>query len=877
MATLDSKDTYQTGNEEWTRSTFKNTTIHAQSSHISIGIKNFTEHSGVDNPNLWINGNGRSNVTLDYSGTIHSIDLTYDVNGHTRDGKTYYWYADGGHDKGSGGPDSLDTWIRDIAVLDATIGNDTIDLRALDTASRNFEMIQADEGDDTVHGSDYADTIFGEDGDDTLNGGDGNDFISGGDGNDTVDAGTGDDFVAMGGINGGEQEQVWLGEGNDTLSLGALASSNNGETFDADQSFYANLGEEGLNAALDVGMLALSASGGFGLGAQLGLVAAIDIAKTGSGILGDWLGSNMENAESGGYDSDESSFVKLMDGNLAEDTIILPLLDFDTIETGDAIGNYTKTLKLDAENGGKFLEFTFDSDILDDVEANFGVSDTAVSDFYNSLWQHYTQSIVTFAKDDLGNVTIHTGTAIDGSENEATADDYGDDLDALIAEVSGQLENGTQMSVMGNAFGLRADMTNSSRFAVGTDNSDSFQMGERSDLNGEYMAMGLDGNDLFIIDQANAFYLIDGGDGNDILNLSNMQEGGTGTLSQGVAIDLDGETLDTGYTGSYTNQVKNIENVVGTDLRDEIYGTDDANMLHGGGGNDEIKGEAGDDTIEGGAGDDVLRGQDGNDHVSGGDDNDQVHGGDGTDLLYGDAGNDLVKGGAGTDFALGGTGNDTLKGNDGDDQLTGGDGNDTLTGGADADLFRFATDETGNDTITDFDLGEGDSISISSEDGDADLSFAQNGSDVLISYDNDFGGTNTITVQNALLADVQAGTTESAQTVICTHMNKHGYISDEVYKWDSHYGANVLGETVIRGYHAWAIPFVTNVLEKSDLATRVVAPLARGWAHEMAHRCDPAAHPQGSVIGKTILAVGVPLCRALGKILRKHSGGQATI
>ncbi|MCT4553318.1 MAG: hypothetical protein N4A53_01385 [Pelagimonas sp.] len=876
MATLDNKETYQSGSEEWTRSVFKNTTIHATSNNSTIGIKNFTEHNGVDNPNLWIDGNGRDNVTLDYSGTIHGIDLIYDASGHTRDGETYYWYADGGHDKGSGGPSSLDTWIRDIAVLDATSSADTIDLRALNNESRNFDMILADDGNDIVHGSDFADKIFGEDGDDTINGGDGNDFISGGKGNDSVNAGAGDDFVSMGAINSGEQEEVRLGTGKDTLSLGALAGTNAAETFDADQSFLTNLAEEGLNSALDVGMFALNSSG-YGIGVQLGVVAAANIAKSGSGLFADWLGHNMANAESGDYDNDESSFVKLMDGNLAEDSILLPLLEFDTIETGEVIGNYTKTLKLDAENGGKFLEFTFDSGILSDVEANFDVSDTAISDFYNSLWQHYTHSIVTFAKDESGNVTIHTGTEIDGSENVASAADYGDAFDDLIAEVSGQLENGTQISVMGNAFGLNADMTNSSRFAVGTDNSDSFQMGERSDLNGEYMAMGLDGNDVFIIDQTNAFYLIDGGDGNDIINFSNMQEGSTGTVSQGVTIDLNAETLDLGYTGSYTNQVKNIENVVGTDLRDEIYGTDDANMLHGGGGNDEIKGEAGDDTIEGSNGDDVLRGQEGNDHVSGGDDNDQVHGGDGTDLLYGDAGNDLVKGGAGMDFALGGTGNDTVKGDGGEDQLTGGDGNDVLIGGADADLFRFFTEETGNDTITDFDLSEGDSITISTDGSDVNLSFAQSGSDVLISYDNDLGGTNTITVEDALLSDVQAGTTESAQTVICTHMNKHGYISDAVYKWDSYYGANMLGDTVIRGYHAWAIPFVTHVLEKSDLATRIVAPLAQGWALEMAHRCDPKAHPKGSVTGKTILALGVPLCRALGKILHKHSSAQAPV
>ncbi len=43
--------------------------------------------------------------------------------------------------------------------------------------------------------------------------------------------------------------------------------------------------------------------------------------------------------------------------------------------------------------------------------------------------------------------------------------------------------------------------------------------------------------------------------------------------------------------------------------------------------------------------------------------------------------------------------------------------------------------------------------------------------------------------------------------------------------------------------------------------------LARGWALEMAHRCDPENHPKGSLRGKTMLIIGVPICRGIGRCL----------
>ncbi|WP_368040320.1 calcium-binding protein, partial [Ruegeria atlantica] len=98
-----------------------------------------------------------------------------------------------------------------------------------------------------------------------------------------------------------------------------------------------------------------------------------------------------------------------------------------------------------------------------------------------------------------------------------------------------------------------------------------------------------------------------------------------------------------------------------------------------GSGNDIVLGGGGNDTIFGNAGNDVLRGDDGDDHL---------HGGNGNDIL------------------VGGNGDDRLYGGSGRDRLDGNNASDVLTGGSDADVFVFHTQwDTGNDIITDFELG----------------------------------------------------------------------------------------------------------------------------------------------------------------------------
>nr|VFJ51636.1 MAG: type I secretion C-terminal target domain (VC_A0849 subclass) [Candidatus Kentron sp. DK] len=99
--------------------------------------------------------------------------------------------------------------------------------------------------------------------------------------------------------------------------------------------------------------------------------------------------------------------------------------------------------------------------------------------------------------------------------------------------------------------------------------------------------------------------------------------------------------------------------------------------------------------------------------------------------------------------------NDTLHGGDGQDLLLGGDGHDILYGEEDADIFYFRDEDSGTDTIRDFDAAEGDRIDIAEflEDYDAAsddihdyIGTAQKGGDTYLNINPDGMGSDATTV-----------------------------------------------------------------------------------------------------------------------------------
>lgn len=135
---------------------------------------------------------------------------------------------------------------------------------------------------------------------------------------------------------------------------------------------------------------------------------------------------------------------------------------------------------------------------------------------------------------------------------------------------------------------------------------------------------GEDGNDIFLQDDETVSDDIDGGAGLDTVDYSAMIHPGRIVAPHeygfGIEADLSREWVRkaSALGVDYYDNVRNVENVIGTSMKDVLIGDAQANTLMG---------QGGDDTVRGGDGDDLL------------------FGGDGNDMLYGDAGNDTLYGG----------------------------------------------------------------------------------------------------------------------------------------------------------------------------------------------------------------------------------------
>jgi Ca2+-binding RTX toxin-like protein len=224
------------------------------------------------------------------------------------------------------------------------------------------------------------------------------------------------------------------------------------------------------------------------------------------------------------------------------------------------------------------------------------------------------------------------------------------------------------------------------------------------------------GADTIVADGGSGEDNISGGAGDDSISLGNDGEddqvtGGAGadtvSLANGgdaddqVALD-DGDDVAVLGSGTYAD-----EQVVGGAGNDTLLKDDNNNttLSEGFGGFEDV-------TFDLDSGDNAR--VDASAYTDGGlsfgvaDDNEGAITVVGTDqddtLAGGDAGDDLA-GGSGVDQITGGEGSDTLDGGAGADELTGGDG---------TDAFKHDGEDDGIDTVTDFDVEEGDTLNFGS-------------------------------------------------------------------------------------------------------------------------------------------------------------------
>ncbi len=275
----------------------------------------------------------------------------------------------------------------------------------------------------------------------------------------------------------------------------------------------------------------------------------------------------------------------------------------------------------------------------------------------------------------------------------------------------------------------------------------------------------------------------------DVLDLSDLEEGvfadldinyagvsNPGLSQEGKVVNVD-NVPPFGGDETFKIELKDIENVIGTDFDDVLFGNFENNVIDGGGGNDFIHAFGGNDVYRGGSGidtalfneamgpidarlgfgiartflgdgifdtnllveieninggkyDDLIQGDQGenklaglagDDQVRGGAANDELFGGDGDDLLGGNREDDALFGGSGEDLMRGGDGDDTLQGDKQDDRFFGGSGNDLMIWN-NGDGSDFMTGGSGEDKVqvnlADEGAPEGDLFFIDNNDGE---------------------------------------------------------------------------------------------------------------------------------------------------------------
>lgn len=102
------------------------------------------------------------------------------------------------------------------------------------------------------------------------------------------------------------------------------------------------------------------------------------------------------------------------------------------------------------------------------------------------------------------------------------------------------------------------------------------------------------------------------------------------------------------------------------------------------------------------------------------------------------------------------------------------------------------------------------------------------------------------------------GTSAEPPSIVCTELNRQGYLPWNVMVKDSEYRKQYVPFDAYYGYLMLFSP-VVRAMQKSRLVTTLIRPFGVATAREMASRVDNTI--KGSWLGKVILKIGIPLCR----------------
>lgn len=98
-------------------------------------------------------------------------------------------------------------------------------------------------------------------------------------------------------------------------------------------------------------------------------------------------------------------------------------------------------------------------------------------------------------------------------------------------------------------------------------------------------------------------------------------------------------------------------------------------------------------------------------------------------------------------------------------------------------------------------------------------------------------------------------------SVVCTELNRQGFIPDKVYVYDSLYRQLFIDDKTFKGYSRVGKP-LAKLIRNHKFIAKLFAPFGRAWAYEMASWFDKQI--KGNIMGRLMLKLGAPLCRIIG-------------
>ena len=359
---------------------------------------------------------------------------------------------------------------------------------------------------------------------------------------------------------------------------------------------------------------------------------------------------------------------------------------------------------------GQFGDDTIDGGAGDDVLFGGAGNDVIIGGPGDDLMYGGDGADTFVLQDGFGNDTIFGGEGgIDWDVIDATAL-TADSTVIFTGQEAGILSNGTDSATFHEieqiSLGAGDDLVDASATSgagdiyggagddtiIGGSGADNLYGGDGDDLiilggGADKIYGGAGADTIRVADNFNGT-TIDGGDGNDLLDLS--------ALSHGVEVVFTGPGAGT-ITDRVTGAVltfQNIERMILTDQDDIVDASldDGTTYIETRGGNDSLIG-----SNDGAVYDDFA-------YDPNGQGNDTFFGGDGNDTLWMGTDDDLAFGGAGDDLIHGQEGNDTLHGDDGNDTIYGGFDDDLIYGGQGDDLLYGDYDDGG------IAVGDGDTV-----------------------------------------------------------------------------------------------------------------------------------------------------------------------